>query len=74
MGAFFDHNSSSNQITCHRGVLPNLDPVGRLKMACQFAVDDDLASCDIGGGLRRFSDGKPPAIQRNRTLDDIVKA
>jgi hypothetical protein len=54
-------------------VLLDLDPIGRMKTACEFAADDDFARDHVGCGLRFLSNGEPLAIQKNRAFDKGVK-
>ena len=52
----------------------NLDAVGGLQMAAEFAVNDYFAGDDVGGGFRGFAYGKTLAIERDRSIDNGIEA
>src|SRR6266853_1948126 len=49
VGAVFDHDSGSGQVTVDRTILLDFNSIFRAKVALHVAVHHDLAGNDIGG-------------------------
>src|SRR5882762_7386912 len=69
VGAVFDHDAGSSQVTVSRTILFDFKSILRAKVALHVAVHHYLAGNDVGGHFRRGPDSQLPLIELNQSFD-----
>jgi len=72
VGAVFDHDAGSSQVTVDRTILFDFNSILRAKVALHVAVHHYLASNDVGGHFRRGSDSQLSLIELNQSFDRAI--
>ena len=71
-GAVFDGDASGDNVAGKGAFTANVDSIGGLAVAANFAENDDLASADVGGHLAVAADGDAVAGKVDGSFDFTV--
>src|ERR1700720_161144 len=72
VGAIFDHDAGSSQVTVDRTILLDFNSILRAKVSLHVAVHHYLAGNDVSGYFCRGPDSQLPLIELDQSFDRAI--